>query len=119
MTFTLAVDREAKYLTIDSWDLATKIMGLSKLVLLKNQSGILKSKEDQLEDDIVAYLKRTWSGGETCSAQKIWRNFRSRFKHNHKLWEEMQKSLQYLGIVSIKENEGPGRKSLQLCKPVE
>ena len=119
LTFTLAVDQEAKHLSLEAWDLATKIMGLSKLVLLKNQSGILKTKAEQLEDDIVNHLQQIWARGENLPSTEIWRKFRSRFNLNHRLWEEMQISLQSLGLIRIERAAGAGKPSFIICKPVE
>ena len=119
LTFVLAVDPLAKYLSLEAWDLATKIMGLSKLVLLKNQSGILKTKTEQLEDDIVNHLQQIWATGENLPSTEIWRKFRSRFNLNHRLWEEMQISLQSLGLIRIERAAGAGKPSFIICKPVE
>jgi hypothetical protein len=116
-TFTYAVESEARLMTIEAWDLATRLMGLSKQALVNNQGTILKTKNEQLEDDILNHLQQFWAKGESLPATEIWRKFRSRFGQ-HRLWEEMMFSLASLNIVKIDRATGPGKASFILSKPV-
>lgn len=117
MDFTLAEDCKALKLTLASWDLATRIMSESGLVLLRNQNKILKTKMGQLEDDIMSYLQGIWAEGRTIPFTQIWRNFRSRFgETNHKQCEDMINSLASLGMIKVNRHEDK-RLSSELCKP--
>ena len=116
-TFTYAVESEARLMTLEAWDLATKLMGLSRQALISNQGTILKTKNEQLEDDIINHLQQFWAKGESLPATEIWRKFRTRFGQ-HRLWEEMLFSLGSLNIVKIDKAPGPGKASFILSKPV-
>jgi hypothetical protein len=118
MDFTLAEDWKTLNLSLSSWDLATRIMGLSKQVLIKNQSHILKSKMSQLEEDLINYLQTFWKAGQTAPLSELWRKFRSRFSHNYKQFTEMINSLQALGMICVDPQEDK-RFSQRLSKPIE
>ena len=119
MDFTLAEDWKTLDLSLSSWDLATRIMGLSRQVLIKNQSHILKSKMSQLEEDLMAYLQTFWKAGQTAPLSELWRKFRSRFgENNYKQFSEMINSLQALGMICVDPQEDK-RYSQRLSKPIE
>jgi hypothetical protein len=94
-------------------------MGLSRQVLIKNQSHILKSKMSQLEEDLMAYLQTFWKAGQTAPLSELWRKFRSRFgENNYKQFSEMINSLQALGMICVDPQEDK-RYSQRLSKPIE
>lgn len=115
-TFTYAVEREAKLMGLDAWDLAVKLMGLSRQALVSNQGLILMTKNGQTEEDIVNYLHQSWDRGESLPASEIWQKFRRKFE-NHDQWFKMMLSLGMNGISRVEKVTTPGKASFILHKP--
>ena len=115
-TFTYAVEYEARLMTLEAWDLATKLMWLSRQALVSNQGTILKTKNQQIEEDIVNHLQQFWEKGESLPAAAIWAKFKSRFEE-HTQWYKMMLSLGMNGLARVERVVTPGRQSFILHKP--
>ena len=115
-TFTYAVEYTARLMTLEAWDLAIKLMGLSRQALISNQGSILMTKNGQTEEDIVNHLQQFWARGESLPASEIWAKFRRRFE-THEQWYKMMLSLGMNGISRVEKVTTPGKASFILHKP--
>lgn len=81
MTYSAAVDREARTISSEAWDLATTHLEGSMKTLIRNRNDILKSKGEAREEAIMAYLKDCWSRGEVIKLNDLYYKFRGQYRN--------------------------------------